>query len=261
MPLELFVDSLENVAEGLKSEYTQQADGKYRLNLQGFEDTAGLKKNNQTLIQEKKQLQEKLKSYDGLDPEKVKAAMEKIAEVEKIEGQLKEKKLLEEGKVEDLIQARLINMKNDHESQTKTLNLKVTELSQQNELLRTRLSSEVIQNGLTKAVNSVGQPRTEALVDILNRGRMVFQLDAEGKILPKDSLGTTIFGSNGNDPMSMDEWAAGLLKSAPHLFLESKGGGAKGAGMTDAAGRKYTADELERMSPDQKMNLGRNAAK
>lgn len=261
MSLDLFVDSLDNVTEGLRGEYVQQSDGKYKLNILGLEDTTGLKKNNQTLVQEKRQLQEKLKLYDGLDPEKAKVAMSRLSELEAMESQMKEKKLLEEGKVEEIIQARLSNMKSEHDSQLKTLNSNVTTLTQENTMLRSRLSSEVIQNGLTKAVNSVGQPRIEALVDIINRGQMVFQLDEQGMPVPKDAKGVTIFGTNGNDPMTMEEWAATLLKTAPHLFLESKGGGAKGSGMTGADGRRYSAEELERMPPEQKMNLGRNAAK
>lgn len=260
MPINLIIDSLDAVEEGLRGEYVQQPDGKYKLNVLGLDDTTNLKKNNQALLAEKKALQEKLKSFDGLDPEQVKAAMDRISELEEVERKLKEKKLMEEGKVEELIQARLSNMKNEHDSQVKTLNGNVTALTEENGLLRTRLSREVIMNGLTKAVNAVGQPRTEALVDILNRGQMVFQLDEKGNPVPKDSQGVIVFGANGNDPMTMEEWAAGLLKSAPHLFLESKGGGAKGSA-TDASGRKYSAEELAGMTPEQKMNIGRNAAK
>ena len=43
MPLDLIVDTLDNVPEPLKAEYAKDADGKFRLNVNGIEDTTGLK--------------------------------------------------------------------------------------------------------------------------------------------------------------------------------------------------------------------------
>jgi len=46
-------------------------------------DTEGLKKNRDALLEEKKKLQESLKAFEGLDPEKARAAQKKIDEIDK----------------------------------------------------------------------------------------------------------------------------------------------------------------------------------
>ena len=54
----------------------------------------------------------------------------------------------------------------------------------------------------------------------------------------------------------MREWAEKLLEQAPHLFEESKGGGARGS-IIGGSGKAISAEELARLSPAQKLAFAR----
>lgn len=257
MALELIRESLEGLHESLHPEYKKGEDGKFHLIVNGMEDVTGLKANNAKLLEEKKKLQERYKQFDEFgDPEKVKETLARMREVEETERKLKEKELLAKGDVEEVVNQRTALMRQDHENQVKKLTGASESLTSENEKLRAQLSKAVIERGILDAVNVVGQPRKEALVDIISRGANTFKLDESGIPVPLNQDGTTIYGKDGTKAMTMEEWAQSLLETAPHLFLESKGGGARG-NVAGGDGRTYTAEELDKMSPAQKMNLGR----
>lgn len=261
MALELIRDSLEGLHDSLHSEYQKRDDGKFHLIVNGMEDVSGLKANNAKLLEEKKSLQAKYKQFEDLgDPEKVRESLERMRELEETERKLKEKELLAKGDVEEVVNQRTALMRQDHENQVKKLSSASESLTAENEKLRVQLSKAVIERGILDAVNAVGQPRKEAIVDIISRGAGTFKLDENGIPVPLNPDGTTIYGKDGTKAMTMEEWAQSLLETAPHLWLESKGGGARG-NVAGADGRTYTAEELDKMSPAQKMNLGRNAAR
>lgn len=254
MALELILNSLDGVPEVLHGEYTKQSDGTYRLGVNGMEDVSGLKKNNAELLEEKRKAQEKLKLYEGIeDPAKAKEALARLR-------QLEEKDLLEKGEVEKVIEKRTQMMRTDHENQVKQLNTALDGTKGENERLRSQLSKAVIERGILDAVTAVGQPRKEAMIDIISRGLGTFKLDDNGNPIPQNADGSTIFGKDGQKAMTMSEWAASLLESAPHLFLESKGGGAKGS-MAAVNGTQLSAEQMAALSPAQKMELGRRGTR
>lgn len=250
MALKLVVDSLDGVDETLHSVYQQKDDGKYHLSVDGLEDTTGLKKNMAALLAEKRQLQEKYKQFDDIDPNEAKEAMEKLRRI-------KENELIASGDVEKVIENRTKLMKQDHENQVKQMTEAQDKISAENQRLKSALNKAVIERGILDAANEVGQPRKEALTDIVARGNGTWQLDDDGKPVPLNSDGTTIYGKDGKLPMTMVEWAESLREGAPHLWIESKGGGARGSVVTDGKGRKFSQEELAGMSPTAKANVAR----
>lgn len=76
MGLALELDSLEGLDDSLKSIY-QETDGKYRLDVDGIEDTSGLKRKNEELLAEKKAASEKARL---LEEEKKKSEEDRAKE-------------------------------------------------------------------------------------------------------------------------------------------------------------------------------------
>lgn len=259
MALKLVVDSLDDVAESFKSSYKKGEDGKFHLDVDGIEDTSGLKsalqKERDSVKELKssiKTLEEKIAIYKDIDdPEKAKDALKKIQAIE-------EKKLIEAGELEKVLENRTAMMKKDHETQVAQLTKRAEEAETNANNYKTQLATAVIERGISDAISEVGQPRKGAMVDILQRGRTTWKLGDDGKPVALNADGSAIFGKDGKAAITMKEWAEGLLTEAPFLFEESKGGGARGS-LIGGDGRKLSPEEYEKLSPAQKIAFARQS--
>lgn len=248
MALERILDTLDGLNEVVAAEYSKGEDGKFHLSVNGDEDVTGLKANNKTLIEEKRNLQKQMEIYKDLgDPTKAKEALAKLRKME-------EDKLIAEGDVEKIIAHRTENMRQDHTNQVKALAEMQDKITAENGKLKAHLNRVVIERGILDAANVVGQPKKEALIDIIARGNQTWHLDDDGNPIPKNPDGSIIYGKDGKAPMTMEEWAAKQMETAPHLWLESKGGGARGS-LSTADGRKLSPEELASLSPMAKARL------
>lgn len=250
MALKAVLDSLDGLSDDIKSLYVQKDDGKFHLDVEGGEDISGLKANYQKLLDEKKKLQDRYKAYDDIDPAKAKEALDKLRKIE-------EKELLDAGEVDKVVEKRVELMRQDHQSQIQKMTEAQDALTQENAKLKSRLSEAVIERGILDAVNAVGQPRKEALEDIVARGVKTWKLDDQGKPIPLKADGTTIYGKDGKLPMTMQEWAESLLESAPHLWLPSSGGGARGGLNRGNKGGDLSREEVAKLTPIEKAKLAR----
>lgn len=249
MALQLVVDSLDNVPEPIRGEYAKGEDGKFHLNVDGVEDVTGLKSALQKERDNVKELKAKYAAYEGIDPEKAQEALQKLRDLE-------EKKLIEAGELEKVLENRTKMMRQDHQAQVEQLTKRAEAAETSAADLRKQLATAVIERGIADAVAEVGQPRKGALIDIIQRGRQTWKLDDKGKPVATNEDGTTVYGKDGKEPISMKEWAENLLEQAPHLFEESKGGGAKGS-IVGGDGKSMPAEELAKLSPAQRIAFAR----
>jgi hypothetical protein len=91
------------------------------------------------------------------------------------------------------------------------------------------LTGQLIEQNVKTAASRAGKVRPQAMQDILRRGRQTFQvLDDGSAIEPRDKKGVMIFGNSAVNPISMNEWAEGLRKEAPHLWEPEDGGQSAG---------------------------------
>lgn len=207
--LKAVVEDIHTVPVALREFYTEQ-DGKFALAVDGLVPKTKLdefRSNNIALVQERDALRQK---FDGIDPEKARALLAK-AQAEQ------DKKLIDAGKVEELLAQRVEAMRKDFETQ---LNGE-TDKSQK---LQSQLETLLIDGEILDAAAKAGI-RPSAIEDVLLRGRAMFRL-VDGKAVPM-SHDEVVYGKQG-EPMSMAEWLAGLALSAPHLFEPNRGGGAMG---------------------------------
>jgi len=216
----LTADEFNAAEQSIKNFYVQNGDS-YVLDAEGVEDVTGLKKVLEEVKSDRQKLRAEMQQvkqqYGDVDPE---AARQAIAEMQKMH----DKKLLDEGKVEELIVQRTERMKLDHENQLKGRDRKLSELEEQNKTLSSKLSEVLIDTAITAAATK-GGVRSTALEDVLLRGRRIWRLDGDTP-KPMQSDGTVMIGKDGRSPLTVDEWLGSLTQTAPHLFEESKGSGA-----------------------------------
>jgi hypothetical protein len=214
MPLKYSYNKADEIPEGFKDHYTE-TDGKFLLQADGIIPKARLDEFRDSNIDLKKQLESantKLGEIDGIDLDHARKLIDQA-------DKQKDRKLLEAGEVDKLVDRRTTALKATYEAQVKDL---TTERNTLNETLAKR----EIDNAVLEAAQKTGVQKT-AIEDVLNRARQVFSMQ-QGRATAQQG-GEPIYNSNG-DPLTVSEWVSQLAQGAPHLFSQNTGGGATGTG-------------------------------
>jgi len=246
MKLKLVVDSMEGLDESLQSLYKQGGDGKFYLQTEEDADTKKklqeFRDNNIKLMKEKEELEKK---FAGVDPSQ-------IAEMKKKLQAIDDKKMIEAGKIDELVAQKVERMRADFENQLTAMKTALEQKDTENGKLNSRLSEVLIDSEITRAVNAVGGVRKEALQDLIARGKRVWKLE-EGKPVPKEG-DKTLYGKDGKSILTFDEWAQIQFETASFLFEPSAGGGATGAGGGAGRGIKQSEKEaLAKLPPQERL--------
>lgn len=218
MPLKFRVLKKEEVPAEAASLYVER-EGAFVLDVEGAVEKARLDefRNNNVALQ--KQLQELGQKFEGIDPERARALLEKQQELE-------DANLVKSGDVEKLVEKRLTVFKADLDK----------ERTRANEL-QAQLESFTLNTNL-QAVGARSGVRATALPDLHARAARVFKM-ANGKIIAFDSEGQVRHGKDGYTPLTLDEWVEDLRSEAPHLFETNSGGGAAGNGSGGVGGMNH----------------------
>lgn len=222
MALKLILKTLDGLDEAVKKLYVKQGE-EFRLDVEGVVSEAQhtelktkleeFRENNRTLNGELTKTKETLKQYEGVDLEEVKRLRDQ-------EQKLKDKKLIEAGKIDELLESKLQPIKTSFEQQLKAATDKNAELTGQ--LERMAIDDQLTKLGVEKGILPT------AIEDFRYRGRQIFKLK-DGQVVPLAGDGTVVRNTKG-DPLSMADWIEKLATDAPHLFAPSKGGGAPNGG-------------------------------
>ena len=220
MKRKLTGEEYEKLSEELQALYKKEGDGNYYLDVDESDEIKAEKDkvkefrtNNITL---QKRVEEFERKFKDVDPEEFSKLKQKFQDIE-------DKKLLEEGEIDKLVEQKTERMVQDYEAQ-------ITALSDDNERLNgellkvnERLNSEVIDSRITKSISNVGTVRKGAMEDIVSRGRRTWKLADDGEPIATKADGTPLYGKDPKKPLSFDEWAEGLVTDAPYLFEPSEG--------------------------------------
>ena len=222
------VDSLEEVPESLQQYYEETGTGSYVLSIDGVPPQAQAKiaefrDNNINLAKEKEELLERMKLYEGLDADKAREALAKLATME-------EEELVRSGDVETLVQQKLAAAQNDHLKQLESLKAARDEAEKKAKINQAKLSEFIIQNKILEAVNNVAQPHQAAIPDILYRAKSQWRLAEDGSMYAVDEYGNKQYSKGGDELISPTEWSKNLVENARHLFSASIGSQATGSG-------------------------------
>lgn len=225
--LNLTVESLDSVPEGLRSFYKESGDdgGGFVLDLAdptyaGLRDK--VKEFRTSAIDKGKAADaaaEKLKGFDGIDPVKAREAMELAKHLEGVE----EARLIKEGKWDEVLGKRTEKMKATHDKALAAAHKERDDAVTARQELFTELQKHLVDAAVIDAIDEVGVLRKGARKDALNRARALFALNDDREIV----AGEDVFNKDGS-PMTPADFAAELLSSAGYLFESSKGAGGKG---------------------------------
>ena len=185
MPLPFIVDSIESIEESQRALYVE-ADGKFRLDIDGYEDPKGLKSALQSERDAAKTAKQELnqfkQQFDGLDIESIKQFATKAKQDETA-------KLIAEGKIDQVLAQKTDLMRQDFESK----------LSDATSRAQT-LESKVLNGFIATYAAQVGvQPEAIDLVNMLAQSQ--FKLDANGDPVAVNAQGEVINGKDGKTPL------------------------------------------------------------
>ena len=223
MKLKTAVQDINEVPEALREYYTQVGD-EYVLDADD-KDYKGrineFRTNNINLANRIKEMDSKFKDIDPEKWEEAQAALKKLQSLE-------DKKLIDEGKVDELIQQRTERMKASYEGRIDKLMKDLEAAKGERDGFRNKLSQAMIDSSIMAAVNEAGVPNRGAIPDILSRARQDWTVNEKGELVPERD-GVMLYGEE-QKPLTPAEWSATLLQTAGHLFESSSGGGASGGG-------------------------------
>lgn len=219
MTLKAVIDDISLLPNALREFYVEQ-DGKFLLNVEGLVPKARLdefRENNIKLVQERDELRQR---YDGIDETKARELLAKAQNE-------KDKKLIEAGKVDELLAQRVEAMRADYEERLASESTKTSNLQE-------KLESLLIDGALRDAASKAGV-RASAIEDVLLRGRVAFKLvDGKAALVENNEV---VYSKTG-EPVSMTDWVSALTTQAPHLFEPNSGAGSRG-GAPSALGQKF----------------------
>ena len=210
MALQAVVQQLDNIPEALQSAYVEK-DGAFHLNVEGMVDKSKLddfRSNNVKLLKDLEAMQGKFKNVD----------LDQYNNLLQAHNDGTDKKLMDEGKIEELFEERTKRMREAH-------NEEMGKVQGENDTHRRQLEGLMIDASVRDSATKQGVAPT-AMDDVILRAKTIFKLK-DGQATPFDSNGDVVYASGSAEPMSVDAWVKGLTGTAPHLFAPSNGGGSQ----------------------------------
>lgn len=178
-----------------------------------------LRSHSAKLLDEKKQLQQQYKAFEGLgDPETINNMLKQFENNE-------DAKLVAEGKFTDVLNKHTERLQLDFQNQIKELSEKL-DTAKEAGVKYERLYHEAEAGHAVRAVASAAGVRDTAIDDILLRSKGVFTVSSDGTLEARDPEGNlrVVDGK----PLSPELFVAGLREKFPHYWPESQGSGARG---------------------------------
>ena len=242
MALKSVYETVDAVPEALREHYAEK-DGKFHLAADGMVAKERLDEFRERNITTSKELDAFRAQFDGIDPAEARKLMERSQKE-------RDKKLIDAGKVDELVAERVAAMRGEHDKVVAGLNGTTNKLTKQ-------LEGLLIDSALRDAAAKSGV-KASAVEDVLLRGRQVFRLH-DGNAVAMDGE-RSVFGTDG-EPLTMAAWVGGLAERASHLFEPSQGGGASKANPGAPAGKKsMTRAQFEALPAYEKATAAREAS-
>lgn len=211
---------------------TDQTDLKLKLN--EFRD------NNVKLLKEQKELLIQAEKFKGVDLEKYNAAQAKLLELE-------DQQLIDEGKMDELLEVRTERMKKDYENKYTALETRNVELESQATNSEQKLHLKMVEAKIAYAVGEVGTVRKGAMPDILSRAAKIWKLDKDLELVAMEG-DQVVIGTGGKENLTPKEYATQLLQDAPFFFEGSGGGNSDGNDDNKGSGGGKTVLASDKLS-------------
>lgn len=227
MALKAQIDSLEDVAEGLRTEYKEMTDPTSKktvfvLDIDGTIDplpgVKALKDESARRRIENTNLKgqmDKFKVLGDKDPAEILTLLDRIPELEAAaEGKL------DEAKINGIVEGRLKSKLGPLERERDQLRTQLGEKDKVIEGYTAKERARLIGGALSKAAREL-KAVDSALEDIELYGDRIFEVTEEGNVVTKDGVGVT-------PGLSAKDWLTDMQSKRPHWWGPSTGGGAGG---------------------------------
>ncbi|MEK9820192.1 MAG: hypothetical protein VW443_11480 [Pseudomonadales bacterium] len=211
-------DAFDNLPEDIKEHYAQDGDN-YVLQTDSNDKIDEFRNNNRTLYRENEELKKRQAEFE-----------KQLAESQKEVQQRTEKELLNEGKIDELLDKRTEAMRQSYEE-------KINQLAQQYQSAEQTLDIHIVENQIRDAAIKA-HARNDRAVDHIIRA-IKPQLKRDGTSAVRvDGQGNAVMGSDGKTPQGIPDLVEELRASDSFLFAESTGSGANGGQNATQNGKK-----------------------
>lgn len=225
--------AFEKLPEPQRALYKEDG-GKWKLEVEGLEDTSALKgaleNERKGRKEDMRKLKEQLKQYEGIDPEAVRGMMEHFENAEEAD-------LLKKGAdgIQKIVEKRTQRAQEAWNKEKQTLEQQMQGYQE----VASTFMDQVLAFRLTEAALKAGVI-PEALDDVILNGRQMFDVDDDGNAVQFEEDGETVVtGKDGKTPYSAAEWIETMKEKKPHWFAAgNSGGGAGGNRRTNGSGAK-----------------------
>lgn len=250
--------SLESVPEGLKEHAKQGDDGQFTVKVVPEEKLNEFRERNVTLSQQLEALGPVVARIKNIAGDDLDAFETDLTGLRDIAQRVSDGELKTNDQIEQAVQDRIKAVRDGYEQNERAEREKRVAAEKKALTLQERLDQTEIRHGVTQVVILPDSGiRPEALPDILQRAYALFKM-VDGKPVPMNGE-SIIYGANGADPMTYNEWLVKLRNEAPHYFKGNNGGGADGSSSTKMGG--FTQAEIQKLSPQQKLELANGTLK
>lgn len=236
-------EQFKELPEVMQDAYEKKDDGVYYLTgVDGMVPKKKVDEFRETSRKTQSELEkamEQLKQFEGVDLEHIKAIQKKAQELE-------EKKLIDAGDIDKIVEERVKPI-------VTQINTEKSDLQKNLDMVNRQLGILKIDNRASELAVAAGVEKS-ALPDVITRANRTFKI-VDGKTKALDGEGKPVYGADGITPLSLDSsWMETLKKDAPHLFRPPQGTGAEpGSGSRPGSGADPSS-----MSAVQKIGEGLN---
>lgn len=234
MKLKRIYDTEADIPEEAAAFY-EERDGKWHLTLEieGAANSDDVTRLNGALTKERndhRATKEKLRAFDGLDPQETRDKLDKLSDLEANPDATVEQRVTSE--VERRIKARLAPVERERDRAKQEAQEAQAERDRATGTLRSRSIRDDVRSAAMEA-KVVGT----ALDDVLLYGDSLFEQNEAGETVTKD-------GINGVTPgLKPGAWLADQKERRPHWWPASQGAGSQGGrGGTAGSDNPFTAE-------------------
>lgn len=247
------VDSLDKVPESLRPFYvSDEKSGKFVAQVDGhYVPASKLVEFRDNNIEVRRQLTEAetaMADYRALG-EDPKALQEEVSELRKLKQRLSDNELVDKKGWDQALSQRTEQMKQTLEGQINALKEQTQTFQKERDAAVAENKRIVVSGEITRAAVAAGV-LPDAIPDLLSRAdRSGWTRNDKGEVvLFDDKTNSFVYGSNGVDYITPEEWVLSLKQSARHFFNLPFGGGASGSDSFVAGKNPWSKDGWDDMA-------------
>jgi hypothetical protein len=247
MALQFVLASIDDLPDDVKKLYKKREDGKFQLDTDDVVDKSKLdefRTNNRELKAANEDLLRKFQAFEGVDPAKYKALLDKFQSDE-------EKKLMKDGNIEEVVKLRTAAIVKDRDDQLAAKDKLIAKLQEDTKKATSEKDTYIVETELRKAVDNPELGFQPNVANILKDSVLKEFVHKDGKVIRVKPDGSSVFGKSG-DPMGLEEFVTGFAKEHPYLVKPSNGGGAHNEHKPNANGKTMKRGDFDRLDPTAK---------